>query len=222
MTAIGKPGEFTRSCDGTRVPVGLATPANSPEGGGQRKIPDRTCVERHVLVGLGSSSNYSSGLHESWQTHTTIKTEGGRSLASFDPYYQVERPSRFHDPALADLTGRAILLCYETELNGDRARGGECQQATGNGTIQGLVQTDPRSPFNGVARFVDINGNRVDNADGPTVWYTDPFGRHARTAAFPGSIRQFIARINNTGVNFHGPRIGEDRHYGGPGVHAPN
>ena len=51
MTAIGKPGEFRRSCDhGVAIQAGTATPANSPEGGGFRAIPDRFCIEQEVLV----------------------------------------------------------------------------------------------------------------------------------------------------------------------------
>jgi hypothetical protein len=40
----------------------------------------------------------------------------------------------------------------------------------------------------------------------------------------PGSIRQFIARINNDrgGLELEGPTLGGDRDYGGPRVHAPN
>ena len=222
MLAIGRPGEFTRTCDGARIQAGTAIPANSPDGGGQRVIPDRVCVNQHILVPAGQNSSFGSGLHESWQTHIQVKTDEGHGLASFDPYFQVDFPSRFHDPALTDLTGKAIALCYEVEANGDRARSSLCNTATGNGTITDLVQTDPRSPFNGVRRFVDLNGIRLNNPDGPEVWYTDPFGRRARTQAFPGSIRQFISRTNNSAVPFHGPRIGGDRNYGAATVHAPN
>ena len=222
MLPIGRAGEFTRTCDGARIAVGPASPANSPDGGGQRVIPDRSCVNQHVLVGQGENSSFSKGVHESWQTHIQLKREDGRSIASFDPYFQVNLPSRFHDPSLADLTGKTINLCYEVEANGDRARSSMCTTATANGTLTDLVQTDPRSPFNGVSRFVDLNGTRIDNADGPEVWYTDPFGKHGRTAPFPGSIRQFISRTNNSAVPFHGPRIGQDRNYGGATVHAPN
>lgn len=56
---------------------------------------------------------------------------------------------------------------------------------------------DRRSVFDGVRRTVDINSNFVDNAGGPEIWYTDPFGHHGRTTPFAGSIRQQIARINN-------------------------
>ncbi|NOT07714.1 MAG: hypothetical protein HOP28_05830 [Gemmatimonadales bacterium] len=221
MSAIGRAGEFTRSCEDVAVQAGTPTPANSPDGGGHRKIPDRTCVNRFVLVN-GGNSNFSSGIHESWQTSNSLRRENGKTIVSIDPYFQVKQPSRFHDPGVADITGRVVNLCYEVEANGDRARGGGCASATSNGTLAGIVQTDPRSPFNGVSRFVDINGNRVDNADGPEVWYTDPFGKHGKPEKFPGSIRQVVSRTNNSAVPFHGPRIGESRNYGGTGVHAPN
>jgi hypothetical protein len=222
MAAIGKPGEFVRSCDDVHIAVGPATPANSPEGGGKRLIPDRTCVERHIMVPQGRSSDYSRGLHESWQTSSAIRSETGRTLASFNPYFQVDLPSRFHDPALANLTGRPIDVCYEAPPTGLKARGGACATATGNGTLAGIVFTDPRSPFNGARRFVDINSNTVDNTEGPEVWYTDPFGKKGRTTPFPGSVRQFVSRTNNSAVPFNGPRIGQDRVYGANGVHAPN
>jgi hypothetical protein len=222
MNPIGQPGGFTRTCDGARIDVGTPTPANSPSGGGQRVIPDRLCVNRFVLVPQGENTSFSNGIHESWQTNTSIRLENGKTVASFDPYYQVNMPSRFYDPGIPGITGLTINLCYETEANGDRAHASACTTATANGTLTGLVQTDPRSPFNGVSRFVDINGNRVDNADGGEVIYTDPFGKHGKSSPFPGSIRQFVSRTNNSAVPFHGPRIGDGRNYGGPGVHAPN
>jgi hypothetical protein len=222
MNPIGRPGGFTRTCDGARIEVGPPTPANSPDGGGQRVIPDRNCVDRFVLVTPGQNSSFSNGLHESWQTHTDIRRDDGHTLVSFNPYFQVNFPSRFYDPSLADITGRPIAVCYETEANGDKARGGPCATSTSNGTIPGITYNDPRSGFNGVSRFVDINSNRVDNADGGEVWYTDPFGKHAKTSPFAGSIRQFISRTNNTAVPFNGPRLGDGRNYGGAGVHPPN
>src|SRR5262249_50294274 len=61
LTAIGTPGEFVRSCDhSVHITVGPATPANSPDGGGFRAIPDRTCIEQFVLVPPGQSSDYSA------------------------------------------------------------------------------------------------------------------------------------------------------------------
>jgi hypothetical protein len=222
LTAIGKPGEFVRSCDGsTHVTVGAPTPLNSPHGGGQRLIPDRECVLEHMLVGSTRTSNLSAALHESWQTSNQVRREDGHTLASFDPYFQVPFPSRFYDAAAPALVGRPMDMCYTTESNGDQARGGACAESTGSGAVAGITWDDPRSPFNGVRRRVDINGNRISNGDGPSVWYTDPYGRRGRTEAFPGSIRQVISRIN-TAIDPHGPTIGSERNYGGPGVRAPN
>jgi len=222
MTAIGRAGEFVASCDGRTVNAGTASPPTSPDGGGKRRIPDRTCIERHMIVPPNDRSNFNAALHESWETHNTIRTERGHTLVSFDPYYQVEFPSRFHDPSLAGVTGRPIELCYYVASNGERASGELCRESTGNGAIQGLTYDDPRSKFNGVLRFVDINGNRISNGDGPEIWYSDPFGRNASQTPFPGSIRQYIAKVDNAGRNGHGPVVGRGRNYGGPGVRAPN
>ena len=152
LTAIGTPGEFVRSCDGTTVKVGPPTPLNSPKGGGQRKIPDKECVLEHMLVGATRNSNISAALHESWETHNVLRREDGSTIASFDPYFQVPMPSRFYDPAAGPtLVGRPIDMCYATETNGDQARGSACAEPTGSGAIS-IPWDDPRSPWNGVQR----------------------------------------------------------------------
>ena len=73
-------------------------------------------------------------------------------------------------------------------------------------------------------RDFDVNSLRIRNAEGPTTWYTDPLGHNAQTTPFPGSIKQYIASIDNTrgGADMHGPRIGKSKNHGGPQVHAPN
>ena len=224
LTAIGTPGEFVRSCDGnTTVAAGAPTPANSPNGGGQRLIPDRFCVNQFMLVPNGQNSQTFTALHESWQTSNVIRGANGQGLAFFNPYYQVDLPSRFYDAGMVGLVGRPIDACYETEANGDQANSGPCNESTNNGQFNGLVFDDPRSTFNGVERHVDLNSNIIHNAGGPQVWYTDPFGEHGRQQPFPGSIAQFISAIDNDrGFNVSGPAIGFDRYYGGPGSHAPN
>jgi len=221
LTAIGDPGQFTRSCDGTAVAVGPATPANSPNGGGQRLIPDRTCVLQSILVPPGQASNLGA-LHESWQTSIGIRTAGGRGLAFINPYFQVRLPSRYYDPATAPAVGRPMDLCYEVTPSGTRAQSNTCNQVTAGGTITGITFDDPRSPFNGADRFLDVNENQITNAAGPRVWFTDPFGLHARPDSFPGAVRQFLARIDNSrgGLGTNGPTL--RRYYGGASVHPPN
>jgi hypothetical protein len=74
-----------------------------------------------------------------------------------------------------------------------------------------------------MSRAVDINDTELRNADGPTPWYTDPFGGHAQTDSFPGAIRQFIARIDNSrnSLKDTGPQLRGNQDYS-PTVHAPN
>jgi len=220
LTAIGTPGEMEASCDRRRIPVGPATPVNSPDGGGHRFIPDRECVRQHILVTEGERSNFGRGLKESWETNNRIRTaEGNRTLVFFNPYFQVLLPSRYFDPTRPDGVGRTLELCADAWGAGRRGRGGPC--GSGN-ALTAVGFGDPASPFTGAARFVDINQNRITNAQGPEVWYSDPWGRNARTEPFPGSIRQFVARVDNTGLGIHGPVIGRNRDYSAPGVRAPN
>jgi hypothetical protein len=223
LTAIGRPGEFVRSCDrDVHVQAGAPTPANSPEGGGFRAIPDRACVEDHLLVAEGQSSSFGA-LHETWETSNSVRRADGHTLAHFNPYFQVRLPSRFHDPALAPVVGRPIEVCYEVTTAGERASGGPCDRSTDEGQTAGVTFDDPRSEFNGADHFVDINANNISNAGGPDTWYTDAYGRNGSTEPFPGSIRQRIASVdNNIGVDVNGPTIGDDRNYRGAGVRAPN
>ena len=222
MSAIGRPGEFVSSCGGT-VQAGVGNPANAPSGGGHRRIPDAACIINRILVDAGQSSDFGS-LHESWETSNEIVTADGKRIAFFNPYFQAFRPSRYFDPAATGRVGRPVSLCAATA--GDRrARSRECDGLTStvSGTLLSVDFDDSRSPFNGSRRQVDVNDNVISNAGGPTVWYTDPFGRNGRSAPFPGSIRQVIATIdNNYGVGVNGPVIGGERVYSGVGTRAPN
>lgn len=207
LTAIGDAGEFTANCDGQEIFVGTPAPANSPDGGGRRIIPTRACLE------AGHSAR------ESWQISQSVRTVDGKRLASFNPYFNVHHPSRMYDPSKPDLTGRPIEMCYVGLTAGIASL---CEDATADGSIQ-LAYDNPRSPFDGVRRDFDINSNDIDNEDGPEVWYSDPLGKNARQQPFRGSIKQWIASIDNQrGVDDRFPVIGRDRNYKGPGVHSPN
>ncbi len=222
MTNIGDAGEFVDTCTGNHIFVGTPSPPNSPDGGGKRIIPTRECVESRILVAPGENSNF-GGLRESWQVSESMRTVDNRSLVSINPYFNVREPSRFFDPALPDITGRPMDVCYEV-MGNRAARGGECDDVTGEGTIQGISHDDPRTAFKGSRRDFDINSFRIRNADGPDIWYTDPLGLNGQTTSFPGSIRQWVAKIDNTrgGADLHGPRIGKERNHAAASVHPPN
>ncbi|MGH7580337.1 MAG: hypothetical protein ACREM9_09215 [Gemmatimonadales bacterium] len=224
LVVIGRPGRFARSCSPNEyVSAGAPAPANSPAGFGVRLIPDRTCIERHMLAAPGQPSDYAAALHESWQVYNSVERTDGHALAFFNPYFQVGLPSRFYDPALASDIGRPVAICYEVTPAGARATGGPCEASTANGTVPGVAFDDPRSTFNGTDRVVDINAVKIANPGGPEAWYTDALGHQARTTPFPGSIRQSIAPVDRyIGVDIGGPSLGGDRPYSGPGVRAPN
>jgi len=224
LLAIGRPGQFTRACtESEDIPAGAPTPANSPVGFGIRYIQDRTCVERHMLVPSGQTSNYVSALDERWNTWNYVERSPGQPLLFFNPHFHVELPSRFYDPSLAPAVGRSIDVCYETTVAGERASGGACDASTAAGASTGVTFDDPRSAFNGSAHSIQLNLTRLTNAGGPAVWYTDPLGRRASPARFANSITQRIAPVTQEiGIDFDGPYIGDGRTYDGPGVRSPN
>ena len=219
MATIGTAGAFVASCDRDRViHAGTPTPANSPNGGGHRAIPDRQCIDELMLVGAGQRANVQGALRESWETSNVIKRADGHGIAHFNPYYQVIYPSRHFDATKPNATGRPFDICRELTLTGDSVRGArECDQSR-----SATSYDDPRSQFNGVLRFVDVNSNDISNAGGPEYWYTDPLGKNGRREPFPGSIRQYIARIDNSGRGGSGPSIGHERDYGAGRAHPPN
>ncbi len=197
ISNIGDPGEFRSSCDRDRTVVAGPPPPNSVDGGGRRLIPDRACIEEFLLVPEGERSDFGAGIRESWEVSDRIKTADGKTLVSFNPYFQVLFPARYYDPGAPNGLARSVDVCFEVEPNGERVQGGPCEEGIGELGIASLAFDDPRSPFNGARRFVDINSIRISNADGPEIWYTDRFGENARPEPFEGSIRQFIARIDN-------------------------
>ncbi len=216
LTPIGDAGELVVSCDREiHIEAGTANPSISPDGGGKRAIPDASCITERVLAPEDGRPRFDRALRESWEISASLRTAEGRTLVAFNPYFQVTDPSRFFDPAVDRALARPIDLCSLPELNGVD----QCESIVG---LDSVAWDDPRSPFKGVRRFVDVNSNRVHNEDGPNVWYTDSFGRNGRTEPFPGSIRQWVANRDNKGLDIRGGIIGKDRDYDAPGVRAPN
>ncbi|MEZ4422301.1 MAG: hypothetical protein R3E98_02740 [Gemmatimonadota bacterium] len=214
VTTIGHEGEYVRSCDGTHVTAKEVT--GGLRGGGQRVIPDITCLERELLVPEGQRSNFGV-LRESWQFSQSLRTSANQTLVSIGPYFNVFNPSRVFDPSAPNLLANVVDLCFADRADGRKARGNLCDQ-----TAAGATWDHPGSAFDGAHRDVDINGVHVRNAGGPEVWYTDGFGRNGSPTPFPGSIRQIVASVDNGALSPRGPSIGRNRPYSGHGVHAPN
>lgn len=242
MIRFGKPGEFNAGrANGTTIFIktGTATPTNSTAGSGNRSIPDMVSVLEHVLVPQDKWSMFSNGLYEDWISGNYITNTSGTRIAYFDPHFAVFTPSRFYwdgnDPNTYGITrtaedkannvGRSIDVCYMTESNGEKFRGGEC---TWMGELQPKIAfDDPRSAFNGVKREMYFNNFSVEPIVGSnTIWFADPLGGKAQTSAFAGSVKQFLKPRNNANTPYPYPfesdALGGERYYGGNGVHAPN
>jgi hypothetical protein len=177
LTPIGDAGELISGCDHERShEAGVPTPPNSPDGGGKRAIPDATCIAENVIGG-GSRPRFDQGLHESWEIHAELRTPNGRTLVAFNPYFQVLDPSRYFDPAAERKMSRPIDLCYvASATNRDRCEG----------LPAGVTWDDPRSPFKGVRRFVDINGT----TETPSATTTDrTYGIRIPWVGMPGPSR---------------------------------
>jgi hypothetical protein len=87
-----------------------------------------------------------------------------------------------------------------------------------------LARTDPASPFDGAQRDYALHTTRVTNADGPTTWWTDPYGEGGVVAAAPGLVRQHVSSSDNSSWPELERRLFDlERDHGhANGVHAPN
>jgi hypothetical protein len=225
LNAFGKAGHVHRNCSNDQVQAGTPVPPTSPDGGGNRDIPDRKCADDRILVGSGQTSDFGS-LNENWPMGVGGWADNGKLQFSFGPYFQVRNPSRFTDLSQTGKIGRPIDLCY---VQGDKmARGKDCDnvRAAAPDAANGMKFDDPRSPWNGTRRVVDINGLNVSNVSGENKWFTDAFGKNLsrqRDAAKGVMIEQFIAKGGTADVKLHPLRnnnIGGDHDH--PTVHAPN
>jgi hypothetical protein len=207
--------------------VGAASPNNSPDGGGIRRLPENRCLEGATLVPEGGWSDIHT-IREDWEVSVQRKAQPDPTkpamFVHFTPYFQVYNPSRYFNPTSPNKISRTLDLCLKRgtmEWRDDKTCDGVRTQTT-SGT---MAYTDPRSPFNGADRKVHINTLSINNAGGPTKWYSDVFGENLRTSpdASKGIIlEQFVASVTNASEDkdFRGPvLVGDYRHQG---VHAPN
>jgi hypothetical protein len=229
LVAFGAAGEFSQAppCRprGNIQEVGFENTNPDYPGdrdSGAREIGHRECADDNFLVSQGS---YSTNFYEIWIGSSAIKTASGEVLvASTTPQFAVFNPIRFFDPGKPNNLGYLIELCYETEANGDRALGLPCNQLDGQSR---LTWDDPASIFTGTKRETYFQAGYINNANGPVLWYSDPYGNNAQTTPFPGSVKQYIvAQDIDFGRKYNGvvntSAYGADRLYGGNGVHAPN
>jgi hypothetical protein len=220
---FASPNRFARGCQ-PRLTVQTGTALAYPTGRGRRQIPDRACVDRHLLVPSGRLSLFTRGLYENWISSNRLTTRSGRQLAHWDPHFAVFDPARYFHPRQPNRLARTIDTCWEHTRTGDRASGSACDRATAFGSRPTpLPFDDPRSPFTGTHRETYLNQTTVANRNGPRRWYTDPYGRSASPRPFPGALCQLVSLTDNTTRPPLEPQsFGSERPYSARGVHAPN
>ena len=223
MTRFGNPNEFFRSCDpDTKVTTSGST---LPAGyGGFRRIPDRECVDRYVLVSPNQPSAYSDlwSMWEIWQSANLIRKASGEVLADYNPRFGVRNPSRYYDPSRPGNVGRTLSASWEVDPADDGRV--NAWPWTGVSSLDPFEYRDPRSPFAGAARDFRIQRTKITNAGGPERWYTDPYGENATTEWFPGAICQLIGNVDNSAYpEPEAQQFNISKDWGADqGVHAPN
>jgi hypothetical protein len=199
LTGFGNANEFTASCDGRTV----ETEGSDLEDGmgGAREIPDVTCVEENAPDFWAT--------YELWKVDQTLAAPGGGDLVRIDPWFGVRNPSR---------VGNGSDPTPTVELDVER---------TGwpwNLITEGMTQQDPDSPFDGSERDFYVQHSTLDNAGGPTEFYTDPYGKNSTEEPGEASIRQYVSATSNADLpELERRAFGFSTDYGADGdVHAPN
>ncbi|MFS8131024.1 MAG: hypothetical protein ACMG57_03525 [Candidatus Dojkabacteria bacterium] len=235
MGQFGKAGEFTGLCDIngvrnlTKIQTGLsysnaAYPGVS-DGNGNRQIQTRDCINQVFLV---PEKKWSANAYEAWPVVLSLTSSNGNSLVSgVNLLFDVENAARFYDPGKPNNVGYFMDLCYETEANGDKMRGGSCDGATDYGNTKGITWDNPKSPFNDTNRGNYFFPPTISNQTSSTTYYADPFGKDAGTTQKTGYIKQFISTgIVSYSKKFNSnidPTVVNKTYDNGKGtVHAPN
>lgn len=211
------------------VVVGTPTPPNTPvaaSGLGSNEVGVRAIptVQGSVLANmLVADGRFSSHFDEDWNTSIYLTRPDGGLLAYTSFGLEVLEAPRIFDAAVPEGLRRSVDLCYlgvtsDGRVTDDpalasqvvrRARGGACASIGAQGPAtpraQRITWDDPRSPYNGCRRTTYFGLYEMDNAGGPNLWYTDPYGRNASRTWFPGSVKQWIGAATVRGSDLPFP-----------------
>ncbi len=194
LLPIQKGGYFRYSSGGGDVATGIA-----PQPAGSEAIYSSTSGERAIPQFNGPGGNIwrEDGVMEIWTMNTVIGLPKGGTL-SFGPYIAVFNSSRLANPDYnasshdhTDLLRHTIDYCYKPD--GTKQTYPICNKAP----AQKPAWDSPLSPFNGTWRDVNFKALSIYNSTGQTDIYTDFYGLRSSFTPFPGSIKQYVAAIDN-------------------------
>ncbi|QJE94300.1 hypothetical protein [Luteolibacter luteus] len=241
--SFGGANKFHDAAAGEKEVVSLASPdpspADQPRGSVLRIIPSlRSMKEAHA--GWGHLETWNGG-PEQWIYDPTDKTYPVR--ISHHIYFSVVDPARYYSATTANHLGRTVELCYDpTSPLYNRVGQGpwpETSKLLSGAAVRALpgVQpvpwNDPRSPYRGATRFLELDRLNLINRSGQTKIWTDAYGskmKLAKNRADGVVVEQFLS-VDMSGVDQGGSTQGSthgvtkvvDYSDGGKnGVHAPN
>lgn len=185
-----------------------------------RNMVDRSCLENVVSI---TGSQYFTP-YEIWQGDLRITKANGQMLAEHGRQWDVLDPVRFIDPKSptgfsynSEQCGPGGLLNRRTLL---------CEVRTGE--YANTAWDSPQSGFRGLKRTSYFGRNRISNANGSQVWWTDPLGGNAVTSEFGSGLKQKFSSVEADICKLSVCSTLNDRAIqrlfpdGGRTVHAPN
>lgn len=238
MMTFGNPGGYKRFCGSNRNLLVCPEGKNSD---GSCKVSDplisklpnsvysntlgRNMVDRSCLENIDQiTGSFYFTPYEIWEGDLRITTPGGKMLAEHGRQWDVLDPIRFIDPNSSSGYSYNSLQCGNGGLLYRRTL--LCETSTGN---YGNTPWDsPKSRFRGLKRTTYFGRNRVSNAGGAEVWWTDPLGGNAVTSPFASGLKQRFSSVEanicklSVCSTLNDRAIQRQFNDGGGTVHAPN
>jgi hypothetical protein len=205
MMAFGNPAEYLRFCFADRTtkvcpdgknsngscvvndPLISKLPNSVYSNTLGRNMVDRYCLENFQTLNPGN--NYFAP-YELWEGDLRIQTPFGKMIAEHGRQWDVLDPIRFVDPN--SLTGFSYNAdnCAKGGIFDKIQYIGGCNSRTTN-----VAWDSPQSGFKGIKRTAYFGRNRVSNAGGAQIWWTDPLGSNAVSTQFSSGLKQKISSV---------------------------
>jgi hypothetical protein len=205
MMTFGNPGGYKRFC-GTNRDLLVCPDGKNADGSCVvndpliSKLPPaaysntlgRNMVDRSCLANVDTiTSSFYFTPYEIWQGDLQIKTPSGKMLAEHGRQWDVLDPIRFIDPNSSTGFSYNSLQCGQGGLLYRRTL--LCEVSTGN--YASVPWDSPSSKFKGLKRTTYFGRNRISNAGGAQIWWTDPLGGNAITTQFTSGLKQRFSSV---------------------------
>lgn len=238
---FGPVNQFDDAPAGNKQQINLTSPAPSPANQPYSSV-------LRVIPSLRSMAEANSGWSnfESWNGGPVswAYSDSGRVVnLTHHIYFNIVDPARYYSATAANHLGRTVDLCYDpssplynrvgqgtwplpsTLLNGAAVRSQPGPHP--------IMWNDPRSPFRGAVRFLELDCINLTNISGQTKIWSNAYGTNMRLEKTPAEgvvVEQYLS-VDMSGADQGGSTQGPpkgitpliDYSEGGTnGVHAPN